>query len=83
MNDIESLWCLAAGQRCSLESPLDDLLQLLAADADLRAAANLEAVAALREVLRATPATVAPDEPVAVPAQTAVLLARLLLARFR
>ncbi len=30
MTELESLWCLAAGQRCSLESPLDGLLLVLA-----------------------------------------------------
>ena len=83
MSNIESLWDLAAGQRCSLESPLDDLLRVLSEDSDLRAAANLEAITTLRGVLRAVPATADPDETVAIPAQTAVLLARLLLARFR
>ncbi len=81
--ELESLWSLAAGQRCSLESPLDDLLQDLSADAELRAAANLEAITALREVLRATAATVDPGSPVELPALSAVLLAKLLLGRFR
>ena len=83
MNNIESLWDLAAGQRCSLESPLDDLLRVLSEDGDLRAAANLEAVTVLRDSLRAVAATVDPEETIAIPAQAAVLLARLLLARFR
>ncbi len=83
MTEPESLWDLAAGQRASLESPLDDLLRVLAADSDLRAAANLEAIAQLRAVLREVPATVAPDAPVQIPAQSALLLARLLLSRFR
>ena len=81
--ETESLWDLAAGQRASLESPLDDLLLTLAADSDLRSAANFEAIAQLRAVLREVPATVAPDAPVQIPAQAALLLARLLLARFR
>ncbi len=79
----ESLWDLAAGRRASLESPLDDLLQELASDSEWRAAANLEAVTVLREALRATPATVALDAPVGMPALAAVLLAKLLLGRFR
>ena len=83
MNNIESLWDLVAGQRSSLASPLDDLLLVLDEDSQMRSAANLEAIATLREALRAVPATVAPDEPVAIPSQTAVLLARLLLSRFR
>jgi hypothetical protein len=66
-----------------MESPLDDLLRVLSEDSDLRAAANLEAVSQLRAVLRAVPATVKPDETIAIPAQAALLLARLLLARFR
>jgi hypothetical protein len=81
--ETESLWDLAAGQRASLESPLDDLLLVLAADSDLRSAANFEAIAQLRAVLREVPATVKPDETIAIPAQSALLLARLLLARFR
>ncbi len=81
--ETESLWDLAAGRRCSLESPLDDLLLTLAGDSDLRAAANLEAISQLRAVLREVPATVAPDAPVQIPAQAALLLARLLLSRFR
>ena len=40
MNDVETIWDLASGQRCSMASPLDDLLQLLEGDADLRAAAK-------------------------------------------
>ncbi len=79
----KSLWSLVAGQRASLDSPLDDLLQDLAADAELRAAANLEAVTALREALRGVPATVDPASPVQLPALSVVLLAKLLLARFR
>ena len=81
--ELESLCCLAAGQLCSLASPLDDLLRALSEDSDLRAAAYLEAITTLRAVLRAVPATVAPDEAVQIPAQSALLLARLLLARFR
>ncbi len=81
--EVESLWDLAAGRRASLESPLDDLLQDLAADSEWRAAANLEAVTTLRETLRATAATVDPGSPVELPALSAVLLAKLLLARFR
>jgi hypothetical protein len=82
-HELESLWDLAAGRRSSLESPLDDLLRVLGEDSDLRAAANLEAVTTLREVLREVPATMAPEEAVTIPAQSAVLLAKLLLSRFR
>jgi hypothetical protein len=66
-----------------MESPLDDLLRVLGEDSELRAAANLEAITVLRESLRGIPATVAPEEAVTIPAQSAVLVARLLLARFR
>jgi hypothetical protein len=82
-HEPETLWDLAAGQRASMESPLDALLLLLSDDADLRSAAKFEAITQLREVLRGIPATVAAEEPVAITAQSAVLLARLLLARFR
>jgi hypothetical protein len=81
--EVESLWDIAAGRRSSLESPLDDLLQDLAADSEWRAAANMEGVTTLREVLRSTPATVDPGSPVGLPALVAVLLAKLLLGRFR
>jgi hypothetical protein len=82
-HELESLWDLAAGQRCSMESPLDDLLRVLGEDSELRAAANLEAITVLRESLRGIPATAAPEEAVTIPAQSAVLVARLLLSRFR
>ena len=52
MNNIESLWDLVAGQRSSLASPLDDLLLVLDEDSQMRSAANLEAIATLREALR-------------------------------
>ncbi len=55
----KSLWSLVAGQRASLDSPLDDLLLDLADDAELRAAESLEAITTLREALRNVPATVA------------------------
>jgi len=83
MSDLESLWDLVAGQRSSLQSPLDDLLAVLDATPELRAAANLEAISQLREALRATPATVECDAGVVISAQSALLLGRLLLARFR
>lgn len=81
--DGDCLWDLAAGFRSPSLSPLDDMLVEARENPELRAALNLQAVNDLRKVLMQTPSTVGADDPVVLPARAAVLLAVMLLQRWR